>query len=61
MKPQSTYRECAEQCLILAEMMTDPGTRDSMLHAAYQWRLLADMAERYEPPIDTEPDDKSSR
>jgi hypothetical protein len=47
MMSRLTYRERAEQCLILAERMTDPGARAAMLQAAFQWKALAEMAKRY--------------
>jgi len=61
MKPHSIYRERAEQCLILAEMMTHPDARAAMLDAAHKWKVLADLAERYSTPPATDADDKSSR
>lgn len=60
MKPQSIYRERTEQCLILAEVMTDQDARIAMLEAAYQRKLLPEIAERYSPPP-ADADEKSSK
>jgi hypothetical protein len=47
LKPQSLYREHAEQCLLLAETMTGEAARVAMLEAAAMWAQMAEIAERY--------------
>src|SRR5262245_3154304 len=52
MKPQSIYRERAEQCRLLAEGMRDPVAKASMLESAAGWKALAELVEQYGPPAD---------
>ena len=61
MEPWPVYRERSEQCLILAEMMTDPAARVAMLQAAFQWKALAEMVDRYALSEDDGPDGKPTR
>jgi hypothetical protein len=50
MNQSEKYRENAPECYELVRILSDPRERAKMLARAQAWILLADQAERKQPP-----------
>jgi hypothetical protein len=58
---QLSYRERAEECLALAEMMGNGDARVAMRQIAAQWTALADLVERHANSTPSDQTGKLSR